>query len=123
MSLYAKSWLFTAWVFVLMFTFPNWHIFLRSHFGSAGTPIAVVFWLSHGLAMLYVFVCPACGFSLFTSKGSFFTSRHPLAEQEMFWLRPGSLRQRVRSSEQHMRLVGQHHFWLPWIFQGAGIRA
>lgn len=77
MSLYAKSWLFTAWTLSVLATLPVWQPLLQNIFGSAGSMIGLTFWISHGLVMMFLFACPDCGFSLFRSDGSFFKANHP----------------------------------------------
>lgn len=65
MSIYRKSWLFMVWTLLVFVSFPLWIGLLLASLGEAGFVIAMAFWLSHGLAMMFVFRCPNCGRSLF----------------------------------------------------------
>jgi hypothetical protein len=77
MSLYAKSWLFTAWIFGTLVMFPVWQPFLQNTFGSAGSMIGLTLCVSQSFVAMFLFACPDCRFSLFTSDGSFFQANHP----------------------------------------------
>ena len=71
MSLYKRSWLFTAWVLVVFFTFPLWIAILTEQFGAAGAVIGGVFWLGHAVVMESLLRCPECGLSPFLSNKGF----------------------------------------------------
>lgn len=78
MSLYKRSWLFTAWVLVVFFTFPLWFTMLTDHLGfGAGTIAGGAFWLSHGSVMMFFFRCPECGLSPYLSNKGFFVWSTP----------------------------------------------
>jgi hypothetical protein len=66
MSVYQKSWLFMAWVWLVFFSFPLWMTALGHILGKAGFLIGGAFWLSQGALALLSFRCPNCGTSLFT---------------------------------------------------------
>lgn len=71
MSLYKRSWRFTAWALVVFFTFPLWITVLERWLGTAGFIIGGAFWLSHGLVMMFYFRCPECRLSPFQSNKGF----------------------------------------------------
>lgn len=76
-SLHLKAWLFVAWTALVLAAFIVWTPLFHTIFGSSGAPISLLFWISHGIAALYIFTCPDCGFSLFRSEGAFFRATHP----------------------------------------------
>ena len=71
MSLYTRSWLFVAWVSMVLLTFPLWITSLEERFGSAGWIAGATFWLGHGVVMMFLFRCPECGLSPFLSNKGF----------------------------------------------------
>jgi hypothetical protein len=71
MSLYRKSWLFTAWVLLVFFSFPLWMTLLAGALGRPGWIVGAAFWLSHGAIMMYLFRCPECGLSPYLSNKGF----------------------------------------------------
>jgi hypothetical protein len=66
-TLYRKSWLFTAWMMLVLFTFPIWMLALANLLGDAGFIVGAVFWLGHGAACMLLFRCSICGLSPFLS--------------------------------------------------------
>jgi ribosomal protein S27AE len=77
MSLYRKSWLFTAWLLLVFFSFPICISWLLQRFGETGMVIGGAFWLSHGLLAMFAFRCPECGLSPFLSNKGFFAWSTP----------------------------------------------
>ena len=77
MSLYKRSWLFTAWVLVVFFSFPLWITPVWQLFGTAGIVAGAALWLGHGIAALFLFRCPECGLSPFVSGKGYFAWSTP----------------------------------------------
>jgi hypothetical protein len=77
MTLYKRSWLFTAWTLLIFLSFPFWFSIFTAWFSEAGFLVAATFWLSHGLAMLFLFRCPECGLSPYLGNKGFFTWSQP----------------------------------------------
>ncbi|GGF76659.1 hypothetical protein GCM10007301_40680 [Azorhizobium oxalatiphilum] len=78
MSIYVRSWLFALWSALVLISFPWWLPLLRGTLGPVGLLFGAAFWLGHGLAALYLFACPTCGLSLFSSGKGLITGRSPI---------------------------------------------
>jgi hypothetical protein len=77
MSLYRKSWLFTAWAMLVLISSPLWLFWPLDRWGFLGALPGMAFFLAHGAAALWLFRCPECGTSPFTTQASFMGISHP----------------------------------------------
>jgi hypothetical protein len=75
MSLYTKAWLFIAWLALVVFTFPYWLPWITALTGSS--VLGLLIFAGHGIAAIFLFLCPNCDFSLFKSEGKFLPYHHP----------------------------------------------
>ncbi|MBN9046693.1 MAG: hypothetical protein J0H18_13665 [Rhizobiales bacterium] len=78
MSLYLKSWLFTLWIVVLIFTFSHWLPLFERLLGPFGLIAGFAFFIGHWFAALYGFYCPECGLSVYRSSKGLFASYGPI---------------------------------------------
>jgi hypothetical protein len=70
MSLYAKAWWFMAWTILVFLTSGLWFFEPIAKWGIAAGLPGMAFWLAHGAASVWLFVCPRCRCSAFaTGKG------------------------------------------------------
>ncbi|MGU3495572.1 hypothetical protein ACLBXM_16150 [Xanthobacteraceae bacterium A53D] len=78
MSLYQKAWLYTAWMVLVLVTFPMWMPMLEHLMGPSGYAIGIAIWVGHGMAALYLVTCPKCGLSVYLGGNSLITVRSPI---------------------------------------------
>ena len=77
MTLYRKAWLFTGWTMLVFVTSPLWLFWPFTRLGIIGALPGMALWLAHGAAFLWLFRCPECGTSPFTTRLGFVGISHP----------------------------------------------
>lgn len=77
MSLYAKAWIYAAWMVVCIATFPLWMPWLQAQWGELGMLLGMAFMLAQGFIALFAFNCPVCDVSLFRSSDKMLATTTP----------------------------------------------
>jgi hypothetical protein len=77
MTLYRKAWLFTGWTMFVFVTSPLWLFWPFMTLGLIGALPGMALWLAHGAAFLWLFRCPECGTSPFTTRLGSIGISHP----------------------------------------------
>lgn len=69
MSLYVRSWLFLGWTLLVLLTMPLWwwNGLVPLLGDGPGAVAGLAVWLAHGIASPWLFRCPKCRTSPFTS--------------------------------------------------------
>jgi hypothetical protein len=103
-TLYRKAWLFMGWTMLAFVTSPLWLFWPFVCWGPIGALPGMALWLAHGAAALWLFRCPECGTSPFTTRLGFMRISHPWPRRR----NAAKTSPRIRSASGWLAAVPSH---------------